>query len=362
MNPDLPSNPEPQVDAELAHLVDGFIDDRLSDDERRQLEERLLKDEHAMEYCADRISFHADMQELLHPIRVEVIQKRHFVFERKNGLPRFAVRESQVTQIGTPGSDTFIEIPPDIVQAEDTRKKAFMVGAIVLTLIATIIALLIHYNSSNNDGSAAHATLALRNPSFESTDLSNDEDAYSYILNDWQDHFITTRAGICEIGRYSQGKISAPAGKNVAMLKPRSYLTQRLRSTDDSPLLVQPGLHIQIKGQMYGEATKKIEEPQNLRLALRVVQSIIPEMVQYEPQFIEIPVKKEGWQTFVADFHLPANIKDLTLKPSDVMEKTKANEEFNINGKPLNLSIDNRSQTTIYLDDLSIEVVSPSGK
>lgn len=359
MNQDLPSTPDPETDATLVHLVDGFIDDRLDEDEKRQLEERLLSDEKAMEYCADRIGFHADMQTLLQPIRVEVIQKRHFVFEQRHGLPRFAVRESQVTQIGTPGSDKFIEIPPDIVNVESCKKRAIAIGSLACLAVALTVSILL-WNSNKDESSAVPETasdLTLRNPSFESTDLTHDDDAYSYILLDWQDLFMSRRAGICEIERYSDGKLQAPTGKNVAILKPKSYLTQRLRLSDDKPLLVSPGLHLRVKGKI---SVQNTNNPVPLRLALRVVQSIIPEMVQYEPQFVSIPAKGETWQEFQADFILPTDPADLVLKPSDVMVESKADQEINVEGEPLTLSIDNRTEATFYLDDLSIEIIPAS--
>ncbi|SHJ65636.1 hypothetical protein SAMN02745181_2279 [Rubritalea squalenifaciens DSM 18772] len=353
MPQDTPSSTDPENDATLVHLVDAFIEDRLSEEEKCALEERLLNDEQAMDYCADRIGFHADMQQLLEPIRVEVIQKRHFVFERKHGLPRFVLRESQVTQVGNPSTGTTIEIPPQRVDSKDFKKRILIIGALTLTLILALVCYLV-WNNQKNSASTTAPHLVLRNADFESTSLAEDEDAFSYMLIDWQDLFMTTRAGICDISRFSEGKITAPSGTNVAMLKPKSYLTQRLRMSDDTPLRVSPGLHIRVRGKVMAEDTS---EPASLRLALRVVQSIIPEMVQYEPKHVMIPLEGQNWMNFEADFILPDDPEDMALTPSDVMVESKVGQEFNINGEPLTLSIDNRTKTTIFLDDLSIEIL-----
>lgn len=354
MKQEITKKPELPPDEELSMLVDGFLDGNLSEAQRDALEKRLLSDERDQAYYADRVRFHAELQEVMQPIRVEVLQKRHLVFERKQGLPRFMARMSQVVRIGNPVSGSFLELPPDLIELSTLRRRLWIIGGALSILVLGLVALAVW--QAKRAAAVDPVILALKNEGFEQVDLIDDEDALSYTILNWQDFFLSRDVSTCDLARFSQGRYTAHSGNNVAQLRPQGYLTQILRYSDGSPLLAQKGLHIRVRGWALIEGDNKREVP--LRIDLRVVQEVKPEMRQYEPSHAEARLGGKGWQEFCVDLSLPTD--SLVMIPSDVEPGDTIRALLDVSGKVLNLSIHNRQTLppVIYLDDLSIEIVS----
>jgi len=345
----LPAIPDEE---ELNHLIDAFLEGRISPEEKNELEQRLRHDETAVAHCVDRIEFNALLEELMNPVRVEVIQKRHLVYERVNGLPRFSVKQSQVVRIGNPKSGNYLEIPPGLA-AKPMIPKAMWAAILILAVIIFALAfgLYRYYSVATAE---TPATLVLKNGDFELTDLSDDEDAMTYTLLDWQDFFMTDKARVLEVARYSKQAVRAKSGKNVLLLEPDGgFVAQRLAFDNGEPLTVQANLRIRIKGWVYG--LKSDADKTALRLALRVVKGVRPEMRQFEIDFKFFSVEAGLWKAFEAD--LVVSEESLRMAPRFVHKRGERIKETNLEGEYLSLAIDNRGTKNFYVDDLSVEIV-----
>lgn len=72
--------------AELADLVDRFLDQRLDDAGRARLEGLLQGSMDAKIYFADRLRLHSDLRAIAHPMRIEIHEGRNLVIEQTGEL------------------------------------------------------------------------------------------------------------------------------------------------------------------------------------------------------------------------------------------------------------------------------------
>lgn len=333
---ELPATPPPKGDPD--ELFARFIDQRIDADGLRELEELLRNDPSARERCADRLLFEADLKEALDPRELEWLETRRVLVGRRDGRPEWEIRRSQQLRFGRPDR-------PDAPARRGSRSRRIGIMAaagVALATLATLPWLL----PDAPDGPA------LRNGSFESTDLSFSATGNTYSLIDWQDYFSIHTADLCEIARVSDGRIFAKSGRNVARLKGGAHLTQRLRKSDGSAIAATPGMRLTLTGWVHTDGTA----PHMLRTALRVVASGWPAMIQYEATQREIPLSpKPGWQPFRLEMSLP---DDLERYPSD--RSIPDMPRLDLKGRDLVLSIDSRGhgESILLLDDLRMEMGS----
>ncbi len=349
------------ADKELVALVDGFLDGSLSGEEKERLERRLENDESAQAYCADRIRFHADLQEMMQPLRVEMMEKKHVVFERKWGIPHLKTRVSQMIRIGEPGSKHEIVLPDNLIDPKTARRRLFVVVCVFAVVLMGVVTYLVRQNASKSSQVASASTdskslptLVLKNAGFEHTDLSRSKNGLSYTLLDWQDHFSSEDARLSELEYTTKGKYTAHSGKNVAYLEKGGFLTQRLFMSDGPPLTAQKGLSVRIRGWMMVPNSPSNHRSQ-LRFSLRVIVGVKPEKVQYEPVFAYASVHASTWVPFQVDLTLPTD--SLIKKVSDYSPGLPEAPDLDLTGYDLSLSIDSQTEPLLFLDDLSVELL-----
>lgn len=343
-------------DAALVELVDKWIDGELTAAESAELEQRLLSDPVARDFCSQRMRFHSDLQNSLTPMRVEVEQKKHMVVERRGGMFKVFSRESQVTRIGNPVSGKFVEFPP-LLDLQVFKRRILWAAVAGVVLISALLFALFHKQEPATVSVLPPAVLQIRNAGFEKTDLSENENSSSFGILHWQDHFRSSYSRTVDLQRESQQKYSAHSGRNVAMLQRTGFLTQRLERSDGQPVIARSGLRLKVSGWALVPDT---DQPQPLLFALRVVKDVQPYMRQYEPCLAEKMLIARTWQPFSVELSVPHG--SLLLKPAWVDQVKDEDNVKDITGEPLTLSIDNRSGTVIYLDDLTIEQLDDEEK
>jgi len=346
---------------ELVALVSAYIDGHITEEEKEKLEQHLQTSEAAQDYCAAQLRLEAELTEHMQPLKVEMTQKRHLVFERKHGIPKITARESHITRIGNPNSDKFLELPPGLEEASVTRKRISFIVVALFLIVGALSALLIwQANRPEPNLGQPPALLELRNAGFEETDLSLGSKSFNYSIPSWQEFFRSNKTLTVSPLKASpdDGYPQEPhSGNNVAKVAAGSYLTQRLLYSDNKPLLAKKGLHLRIHGWAYVHPQTA---PHKLRFAIRHVKNIHPAMLQYEPATAIIDTQSGKWRKFQVDLILPND--SLLLDPSDIGIDKSENEKIDITSKALNLSIDNRDKSDIFLDDLSIEILDEKTK
>ncbi len=329
----------PEAD-ELSELFARFLDQRLDEGGHRRLEELLREDPAARDRCAQRLLFEADLKDALEPNELEWLETRRVVLARRDGRPSMEIQRSQELRVG----------PRSRLDRPGTKKRrrtialaTIGVGFVLAVAAAVLLPRWRH----------PVAAPVLSNGGFETTDLSLNPAGETTALIDWQDYFTTSYADLCEIARVTQGKVFAKSGRNVARLKAGGHLTQRLRDENGKPITARPGARYVLSGWIYVEGTA----PPVFRIALRVVASSRPAMIQYEAvnQSLEIP-PKSGWQSFRIELDLGDNLERL---PSDVTIPERP--VLDLKGREMTLSIDSRGakDSIFYLDDVSLELNEP---
>lgn len=347
--------PEPyRPDPELVAWIEALLDQRISEDEAKQLADRLRGDPQATNYCAQLVRFDAAMQDELCPQEIEWRDTRRMKLSKRNGSPTLEVERNQSVRVGAAGTGLIDELA--VPRARPPR--IWLGGLALLVLGAVGLAVWLGGDDPKPSGPPA---LRLWNGDFEATNLTFLSEPTNPALVDWQDYFVTENADVAEISRVTNGKVLPKSGRNVARLSNYAYLTQRLRRSDASPLLAVPGLRVAVSGWAYvldarpsegsgGEGTPAPEL--SLRGSLRFVAGGSPGMVQYELASSEVSLEKDDWQPILLEFTLP---EDLLLAPSYGVSQAK----LDLNGKELTLSLDSQCEHgyQLLLDDLSIKEV-----
>lgn len=325
-----------QPDEELQRLVAGFLDHSLDPEGQARLESRLREDTSARQYCASRIHFDAELQEVLAPQEpLEWSETRRVV---KSGPFSWELRREQSLRFGPSSPER---------RSMLHRRSGWWLAAVLVPVSAAGIWTAFR-------PSPISPKLVLRNPSFESSDLTFSSSAESTSLLEWQDYFRASNASLVEISPFTGGKILARAGRNVVRFKGATYITQRLTKSDGSPFLARPGEKVSLKGWMHVEPERV---PAKFDVGLRFVASGWPEMSQYYIARVEVPLEKAGWQEFSVVVEIPADLKT-TKGSSSKTGLTAPLPMLNLEGRQVTLSIDNFDpETTLLLDDLVIEVM-----
>lgn len=118
--------------AELADLVDRFLDQRLDEAGGARLEGLLQESMDAKIYFADRLRLHSDLRTLTHPMRIEIHEDRNLVIEQTGGLS--AVTASRMGRV----SVSPMPAGPVAKWTSDWRLLA-MVGMVSVLLLALSI-------------------------------------------------------------------------------------------------------------------------------------------------------------------------------------------------------------------------------
>jgi len=334
---ELPAHP-PGADDEVAELFARFIDQQLDEAGHQRLEELLRQDPSARDRCARRLLFESDLKDAIQPNELEWLETRRVVLARRDGRPAMEIQRSQELRVGPRAK---LEVATKKKQKRRALAITGGVAALALGIAATIFGPRLLQS---------HGAPVLKNPGFETTDLSLNTTGNTFALIDWQDYFTTQDADLCEIARVTQGRIFAKSGRNVARLKKGAHLTQRLADENGKPITAQPGARYVLTGWTYTEGTAK----PLLRPALRVVASGWPAMIQYEAVHQQLELTPQpGWQPFRIEFDLGKNLErtpsDFTIEQRPVLD---------LKGREMTLSIDSRGEkdSVFYLDDLSLEV------
>jgi hypothetical protein len=344
-------------DPELAAWIEALLDQRILEEEARKLAERLRDDPEAMKYCAEILRFDAAMQDELCPQEIEWTDTRRVTLTKRNGNPEFEVQRNQSVRLGAAGGAL-----TQAVTKSANRDSRWWIGGLFLAALAAggWFVWLGREKPANRE----LPVLRLWNADFEATNLTYLAEPTNPALVDWQDYFVTENAEVAEISRVTNGKVLPKAGRNVARLSNYAYLTQRLRRSDTSQLLAEPGLKIEVSGWAYVLEAPLSDEPGSvdkgdktagksaLRGSLRFVAGGSPGMVQYEVANAIASLSVGDWQRFRLELTLPS---DLVLSPSYGVSQAK----LDLRGKELTLSLDSECEHgyQLLLDDLSIEEV-----
>ncbi|MFC5049357.1 hypothetical protein ACFPK9_01805 [Rubritalea spongiae] len=335
------------VSVEVRELVDKFIDGRLSEEENVRLEAILESDEQSLGYCAERMRFHAEVEELMAPVRVELLQKRHLVVETKSGLATVSKAVSNVVRVGSPKFDSPLELPPGL----KSPKQIFAYGLATLAIVVVILTV-VFYIIRNDESSTHSAKLELRNASFEALPIDKDNPPYIYTILDWQDYFQTNKVMVCDVERATSGQKMARDGKYAVLMKAGGFLTQRLAFNDGETLTAKKGLRLKISGWAMPESS---ESAAGLWISSRVVVSAYPSMAQVKPDEQKVEIDSETWEKFEVILSLPSD--SLMMAPSISDRRNSTKGVVDITGLDLAISIDNMSDNPLYLDHLSIGVL-----
>ncbi|WP_018970231.1 hypothetical protein [Rubritalea marina] len=342
---------ESQVTVELRELVDKFIDGRLSEQENQCLEKLLAEDDAAMDYCAQRMRFHAEMEEWMSPVRVELTQKRHLVVETKKGLATVSKAVSNVVKVENTKHGKSMELPPGLKSPQQVMLYALGLGGLVLGLVLAAIFL------PGAGGSEEPPRLAFRNASFEELKIKENSPPFIYTILDWQDYFQSSEVRVCDVKRASEGAKQARHGEYAALMA-GGFLTQRLAYTDGSPFMARPGLRLNVSGWAMLESAGESTE---FSVASRVVVSAYPSMVQVQPDVKRVRVTDATWQPFEVVLTLPKEhlmMAPTIFQASAAEKQPSIVDEVDITGLQLAISIDNKSMVPLFLDDLKIEVLT----
>ena len=171
------------------------------------------------------------------------------------------------------------------------------------------------------------------------------------LISGWQDHFLSKNARICRVDKLLPGKTAAD-GNNAALLYPGSYLTQRLLDSANAPVLARKGMKLRIRGKAM--LMDRSGDPRRITVSMRVVVGIRPEMLQYQPFREDVLVDKHEWVPFEVIAELP---KDSLVFGVGYMDKIEKARKMDLEGKPLTVSVDNRSKGAVMVDALEIELV-----
>lgn len=333
-------------DAELADLVSKYLDNRLDATQRARLETRVQEDPAAMDYLAQRLCFEATLRQSINPQRMEVIESRRMIMEPgTDGEPEWSVAQQRSVRIGRTDEALTLDAPPA------RRRLGWLLAAGVLLISLTTAWFL----WPRPKPLPPPPSIVLQNADFEATDLSLSPQGFTSALVEWQDVFFCPDAELVEVSRHSNGRIYAKSGKNAALLKnitqwnKAGYLTQQLRREDGSLVRVRDGLTLRLSGWAWVD-----HAPQSLNVALRVIVSGRPAIIQYEPCKASVAIGASGWQRFTLDLSIQG---DLMREPIWMDPFIDSKPKLDLNGRELFLSIDSQASEPILLDDLKIEEV-----
>ena len=88
-------------DDELVMLVSKYLDQQLSDDETKRLEDRLQSDPVAMRYCAEQISLHTRLRMLSKPLRINIHEGRDLEIRQHADQAIFTTKTVNKITIGS---------------------------------------------------------------------------------------------------------------------------------------------------------------------------------------------------------------------------------------------------------------------
>ncbi|MCW1883893.1 hypothetical protein OKA04_04085 [Luteolibacter flavescens] len=323
----MPSNQEP--DAELRLLVSRFIDQTITPEESRRLDERLQGDPAALDHCVESMRFDALMRDALDPQPMELEEIRRVSFDPRTGNP--LVTLSRRIRIGdAPPPSRFF--PP------------WLTALLALLLLGVAGAWWMNARAGKAYG--------IRNGDFENMDLSQSVSPVSHSILFWQDPFSTDGSQLCDLNRMTSGQFFAKSGRNVVLLRPQAFLNQLLLDGRGKELPATPGLRVRVRGWYLSDGAVY----PTLRCSLRFVAGGYPAMVQYEAAGIVVPLEDGGWHSFEAEMVLPEKLwTGPTVLAAGLDTKPPA---IDLQGKSLTLSLDNYSENgELFLDDLSLEVI-----
>ena len=348
MSDQISSNVNYQPSSELRDLVDKMIDDRLLADERDRLEAMLESDLEALSYCAERVHFHAELEESMTPVRVELTQKRHLVFEKKGGLASVSRAMTNVVKIVNPKHGNAVELPPNLTT--HTKFLSYGFGAVCLI---TLIALVFHISrpSVSDVVPKLPPKLVFSNASFEDLEINEKSPPFIFTILEWQDYFQTSKAKVCDVVRVTDGERSAKDGRYAVIMEGSGFLTQRLSYDDGSALKARKGLKLRVSGWAMLKTTGK---PCTLAVATRVVTSAYPSMRQVEPSVERVLVDSTEWQRFSVDLTLPS---DSLVMRQNILRGGLENDVMDITDLNLAISIDNKSRAEVFIDAMKIEEI-----
>ena len=330
-------------DAELRRLVAGHADQTLNPVEQAVLEARLAADQRAREYFATCLHFEAELTEVMDaPPRLQWSESRSIT---KKGAGTWEIRREQSVRSGGP---TAVTMPPP-------RALRFWPLWLVLAIGGPAAWLLWPRGDPGpQKPPPPWSPISLKNPGFESMDLTYSPNSQTNAVPGWQDYYRSPNVSLVEVSRVFGGDLAAHRGRNATSLGDFSYLTQRLLHADGTPLLATPGLRVKVAGWVHFVSGTK---PGLIEVSLRYVAAGWPEMLQYSLGIVEIPIGESRWKEFSAEFVLP---QSLVTDKGVCRTKVDGLSPLDVNGLPLVLSIDHKGRgNVILLDDMSCRASPP---
>lgn len=296
-----------------------------------------------MEYLAERLRFEATLRETINPQRMEVLESRRMIMEPGAEGPEWSVEQQRSVRIGRQDEALTLDVTPP-------RARRRLLLAVSCLLLASAAAWFLWPSPPLPP---AGPSLVLKNADFEATDLSLTPQGLTSTLVNWQEAFTCPEVELVEIARVSNGAIFPKSGKNVARLQPGGYLNQFLHRSDGSLLRARDGLTVRLSGWAWIGS----EFPEAMSTSLRVVASGRPDTILYDACRVSFTLEGKGWQRFRVDLPVAG---DLMRSPYWVEPRVTTKPPLDLTGRELCLSIDmDGTRSTILLDDLKIEEVSP---
>lgn len=324
-------------DHELAELVDRLIDERIEGEDLERLKEMLRNDPAALDYCADRMRWSSELGSALDGFEIEVTEARRMVLRDRGGSRELVRNEGRRWRKRLPPAS----LPP---RAPGRPIRWFFI--LMTTGLLALVAVIAWRNREPG--------IVLRNADFEQADLSDSLEPFNTSVLDWEDFFPADAVGTCNLERFTAGGITARSGDNAVRLT-GGGLMQRLKMSDGSPVRVARGLRIRVEAWVHLAEGVPFGE---MRFALRVVDSTFPRMRQFEPAQDFARVDSPGWQRVRADLWITE--RDLIMAHTQAFPPDTPENPIKLEGRSLALTIENRSKTEFFLDDVSARIV-PDG-
>ncbi len=302
------------------------------------LKTRLRHDTEALGYCADRMRLDSEIGAAFENFEIEMVEARRVIVRSRGGNHELVREEGRMWK-RIPGKAA--------IRIGNSRLKIHWVFPMIFLCLAVLLGVYLWKES--------RPVLVLHNAGFEQADLSDSLEPFNSSVLDWEDFFHTDTVGTCNLERLTKGRIVARSGDNAVRLT-GGGLMQRLRMSDGSPIRVERGLRIRVKSWVHLAEGVPFAE---MRFALRVVDSTFPRMRQFEPAQDFARIDTGGWRQVTADLWITE--RDLRMAYSRASPPDAPNEPIALEGRSLALTIENRSGTEFYLDDISAQIVGSGG-
>ena len=117
-------------------LVEGLLENTLSEFEMRHLETLLSNDPQALEECARRMKLHAELAEVCDPVHLELRQDRRMVIEGRGDSRRVSMREIRTAHFGNSRATAVLAL-------DDMRNRGWWSPRKLALLVPSLIGIVV---------------------------------------------------------------------------------------------------------------------------------------------------------------------------------------------------------------------------